>query len=81
MQVKNFSSREELEKIIKTTNPKEDIVGTREELSKFQLSDKTTVYGLRCVITDAPTQIKPQQERPQRGKIYDFGVNYKNNNK
>ena len=81
IKAKDFSNRQKLEKFIFSTNPNDTIQGTREELENLQLSDRTTVYGLKCVITDTPTQEKFQIERPQRGKIYDFGVNYQNNKK
>ena len=32
--------------------------GKREELKKLHLSDLTTVFGVKCVITDLPTKDK-----------------------
>ena len=75
IQVKDFSSRSDLEKEIISKNLKGVISGTREELARLGLSDMTILYDLKCVITDTPTQIKPQQERPQRGEVFVSKIN------
>ena len=52
-----------------------EIHGTREELKKLQLSDLTTVWGLKCVITDTPTvSPKPSSAKPERGERKPFGI-------
>jgi len=75
MQAKNYSSRSELEKEIIAKEIKGIIYGTKEELARLGLSDLTTIHGIKCVITDSPTQIKPQQEHPQRGEIFVSKIN------
>lgn len=75
LEVKNYSSRTELEKDIISKELKGVISGSKEELARLGLSDKTTIHGLKCVITDEPSQLKPQQERPQRGEIHESKIN------
>lgn len=74
---RDFSSREEIERAMKglvasTPDLKVgyEISGKREELERLKLSDRTTVYGVRCVIMDEPTPTKKQSEveKPQRGE-------------
>lgn len=55
-----------------------EISGTREDLAKLSLSDESTFWGIRCVITDSPTVAKTA-EAPDRGKKHDFGINQRNN--
>lgn len=54
-----------------------EIVGTREELERLNLSDRTKFHGVKCVITNTPTQVKTQTDvlKPQRGEIKEFGIN------
>jgi len=84
IEAKNFSSRKELEQKVGsvadlTPEPKPafEIQGKREELERLRLSDRTTFYGIKCVITDFPNIIKTQKEveKPQRGKIFPSGIN------
>lgn len=75
IEAKNYASRTELEKGIISKDLKGVIFGKKEELVRLGLSDKTTINGLKCVITDEPSQIKPQQERPQRGEINNSKIN------
>lgn len=77
LEAKNYSSRSELEKDIISKDLKGIISGKKEELARLGLSDLTTVYGLKCVITDKPTETKPQQERPQRGEVFVSKINGK----
>lgn len=84
---KDFSTREELETRIRQTTgeapekkDKHTIEGTRKELKNLRLSDKNTVYGWSVVITDTPTTASPQKEKPDRGKIYKFGINLDKSN-
>ena len=81
---KQFSKREELElELVKldielTPNIKpHEISGTREELERLYLSDRTIFHGIKCVITDSPTVVKTQADipKPQRGEIGNFGLN------
>mgnify|MGYP001601087367 CR=1 FL=1 len=82
-QAKNFSTREELENEIRnkiglTPDKKNDTIrGTREELERLHLSDRSIFWGIKCVITDSPSVIKTQAEieKPQRGEIKKFGIN------
>lgn len=81
-QAKDFSKREELENEIRnrfgsTPDKKSDTIkGTREELAKLGLSDRTIFYGLSCVITDNPTISKTQKDnqKPERGEIKKFKI-------
>ena len=80
--VKEFATRGDLEfaissKYALTADVKVgvEIRGTREELERLQLSDRTSFWGIVCVITDTPTEPKAQVERPPRGEIKDFGLN------
>ena len=65
MKAKNYKSRNELEKYIRAEigddmeRNKEanlSITGTRAELERLKLSDRSTVFGIRCEITDTPTK-------------------------
>ena len=68
---KNFQSREDLEKEVEFSADSSTLTikGTRNELKKLHLSEKTTVYGVRCIATDS----KPKEkvfEKPFRGEIF-----------
>jgi len=61
----DFLNRQDLERFIKAehgqsvdVNREKDIIilGKRAELEKLHLSDKTTIFGIRCRIIDTPTQ-------------------------
>ncbi len=65
LKAKDFSNRAELEKHIRVEfgddikeNKKSghSILGTRMELAKLQLSDTTTMWGIKCTISDTPTK-------------------------
>ncbi len=82
-----FSSRAELENYVRnkiglTPEPKPDIeiFGTRAELAILKLSDRTIFWGIKCVITDTPTEPTPQgaRDKPERGELGEFGINGKN---
>lgn len=83
IEAKDFSKREELEVRVgeygKTADLKPDVEihGTREEMARLGLSDRTVFWGIRCVITDEPTKATAQAdaEKPVRGDIKDFGTN------
>lgn len=81
---KDYSQRGELENKVRnliglTAEIKSDyeIHGKRGELARLQLSDTTMFWGIKCVITDMPTEVKTQKEteKPQRGEIKEFGLN------
>lgn len=58
---------------------KHTIEGTRDELRQLFLSDRVKVYGIKCVITDTPTDFqKGQRKRPDRGTQVPFGINQRN---
>lgn len=70
---KDYSNREELEDAVahaagKTADLKVDfeITGTAEELAKLRLSHAQSVWGVRCMATDAEVSVKT--EVPQRGE-------------
>jgi hypothetical protein len=78
---KEFFNRNELENHVRQTfglTPEEKkdvvIVGTKQELQKLQLSDKNIFWGIKCVCSDSPRVNNMQKERPNRGKIYPFGL-------
>ena len=61
---KNYLNRNDLETAIRidagtdieTNRSAGNIIkGTREELKKLHLTDETSVFGCKCVITDEPT--------------------------
>ncbi len=61
IQAKDYKNRAELEKFIRAEigddmKKTEVIEGTRAELAKLKLSDRSTVFGIRCEITDTPTK-------------------------
>lgn len=73
---KDYSTRDSLEQAViqavgATSDPKNThrIVGTRTELKTLGLSDLRSVYGVRCVVTDTPTDTKKKGEKVDRGEI------------
>ena len=85
LQAKNYSTRSELENKVRnslglTPEPKAaTIEGTREELDRLSLSDCTIFWGIKCIITDTPTETKPQTELVNRGTQHKFGINLEKN--
>ena len=72
---KNYTNRADLEVAALVSDPLKDVIeGTRDELGRLQLSDQTTVYGIKCIITDSPTEIKPQVEKPERGELHPHSI-------
>lgn len=76
----DFKSRVDLENYVRTilplTNefkPDIQIKGKRAELAMLNLSDRTTFYGIKCVISDKPTE-KLVVDKPQRGEVVPFGI-------
>lgn len=74
-EAKNYSTRADLENQIKkevgtdidTNRTSEHVIkGIREELKRLQLSDMTTVWGIKCLITDSPIKVGPVAS-PKRG--------------
>lgn len=62
---KNYVSRDDLEKAVfakigtninKNKEIEHQIIGTREELRNLLLDDTTNIWGVKCVITDIPTE-------------------------
>lgn len=88
IKAKDFKYRSDLENEVRnkyglTPDLKIDVIieGTRDELAKLQLSDTTIFWGIKCSITDTPTQAQTK-EGPDRGvKETDFGINQRNNKK
>lgn len=74
IKAKDFQTRQKLEDYIKAEfgmNMEQNrlaghtIIGTRKELKQKSLSDLTTCYGVRCIITDTPTaEIVKQKPKP-----------------
>ena len=83
LKAKDFSNRAELEFKIKSlvsdtpeNKPDYEIKGTKAELARLFLSERTKVFGIKCVCTDFPTIIKTQDEikKPFRGKNTKFSL-------
>ena len=76
-----FATRDDLEKFVAgqiaaTTEPKDHVItGTREQLARLNLTDRTTVWGIKCEITDTPTIEAKQGEKPDRGQRFAHGIN------
>ena len=74
---REFKFRSDLENEIRnrfglTPDAKDHIIqGTREQLQRLQLSDTTTFWGIKCEITDTPTE-KKSGNKPDRGQLKDF---------
>lgn len=83
---KDFRNRKDLERYVQAemgvdVQANKDaahiITGTREELAGLRLSDSTTLYGIKCVITDTPSRdfkgksaqiIQASKEKPKKTK-------------
>lgn len=90
IQAKDFNNREELENKVRSSTgltadlkPDVEIRGKRVELERLRLSDRTTFWGIRCIITDEPTSVNSQIsiEKPLRGELQDFSINKINSKK
>ncbi len=85
IKAKNFLTRTDLENEVRkmglTADLKPDceIQGTRQELARLYLSDRTTFYGIKCIITDIPTEPNEKIEKIQRGEIHKSGLNLNEN--
>ena len=85
---KDFNLRSDLEnhvrnKIGLTPNLKPDylIQGTKQELNKLSLSDKSIFWGIRAEIIDEKGKkvvAKKEKNNINRGKIVKSGINIKN---
>ena len=65
LKAEDYSNRNELEKMIrveigddmeKNRLDGHIIKGTRKALQKLRLSDRSVVFGMKCIITDTPTK-------------------------
>jgi hypothetical protein len=78
---KNFSNRQDIEKHVAnkfglTPDPKDHTIeGTREELARLGLSDRTVFWGIPCKITDDATPAKSNLRKPERGPKHEGGIN------
>jgi hypothetical protein len=86
---KNFNIRTDLENHIRNTigltptlKPDFLIQGTKQELSKLFLSDKSLFWGIRVeIVDDKGKQVitaKKEKNNINRGKILKSGINIKN---
>lgn len=68
---KNFQSRKDLDSDVSKLTSLDAVVikGTREELKRLHLSERTTVFGVLCEVTD-PGLKKKVFEKPERGEIF-----------
>lgn len=78
---KDFKLRQDLEnEVLRLTGggtedkPGFLIKGKRIELEKLFLNDNRKVYGIRCEITDTPSQIR-EKNVADRGERHSFGIN------
>ena len=84
LKAKNFSNRQDIEKYVAnkyglTPDKKaHTIEGTREELARLGLSDRTVFWGIACEITDDPTKAKINVAKPERGELHKSGININN---
>jgi len=81
LQANDFVARDELDRHIESSLQNESILaeeyeihGTREELKRLKLSGNTTVYKVKCVVTDSNNEVRQVHEKPDRGKQTDFGI-------
>ena len=76
----DYSTRSELEnavrnKISLTPDPKDSTVeGTREELFRLQLSGRCLYWGMQVIEKD-PEDPKPVTKKPDRGVVFESGIN------
>ena len=84
LQAKNYARRIDLENDVRNkigltaeAKPEHIIRGTHAELVRLQLSDTTVFWGIKCEITDEPTEIKKQAEveKVNRGRRHSSGIN------
>lgn len=79
LRVSSYGSRADLEKYCDLLDPEQKIgvwiVGTLEELARFQLGVTSTVHGIRCKATDFVTALavdeKPERIHAEKG----YGLN------
>ncbi len=77
-----FKNRGELDKYIQQIKQAlEDgsvIEGTREDLQRLFLTDRTKVHGVPCIITDKPTlHGESEHKKPERGVRTKYGLDGK----
>jgi len=76
IKAKDFSDRKQLEFGVRklhwlTPDKKDDTIqGTREELARLGLSDRSAFYGINCVITDTPIKTEKQKPKVDRGQKF-----------
>mgnify|MGYP001570683225 FL=1 len=77
--LQNYATRANLEAHITATlgqnldeNSKggHEIRGTKEEMKRFQLDDNTTVFGIKVVSIDYPTEGKLKKDLEGKGKSW-----------
>lgn len=81
IQAKDFVTRQDLETHVRNKigltpelKTEYEINGTRSELARLQLSDRSLFWGVRCVVTDGATTPKTEA-RPDRGPVHKGGIN------
>lgn len=76
---KRFKNRVELDKYIESGVEEGSVIeGTREDLRRLFLDDRTKVHGIPCIITDTPTEHKEEvRVKPKRGKRTPYGLDGK----
>ena len=86
IKARDFSLRGELEKAViglvvnsNEAKPEFIITGKREELKRLHLDETSTIYGVKCEVTDGA---KPKKEKStaDRGVLHKFGINNIRNN-
>ena len=75
----NFLNRHDLEDLIKSKcgvdikkneEAGHKVVGTKKQLKQFQLSDTTSIWGVKCVITDKTLQKSLIEKLAKKGKTW-----------
>lgn len=79
LRVSSYGSRADLEKYCQNLSPTEKeglvIVGSMDELARFQLGPMTSVYGISCVPDDFKPQNLDPETPPERIKGSGYGLN------
>jgi len=80
-QAEKYNTRTDLENDVRNkigltseVKDKHTVEGTREDLARLKLSDRSIFWGMKCIITDSPTKIEPKSEA-DRGKKFKSGIN------
>lgn len=81
IKVADFPSRKHLEIHIGTLKNTKGVllVGTKKEMADMRLSSATTIHGVSCVVTDEKVAKPKKFEKPDRGPLFESGINLPDN--